>query len=60
MEAEFVALAADEYEAALLGDTPRAGVVDVTGEVDALQSMLVRAPRDQCLESAVNRTITSS
>ena len=45
-KAQFVTLAADEYEAALLGDTPRAGVVDVTGEVDALQFKLARAPRD--------------
>jgi hypothetical protein len=42
-KAEIVAHAGDEHEAALLGNTRGAGVVDEAGEVEAAQSELARA-----------------
>jgi hypothetical protein len=51
-EAEFVVFSAEEDEAGLLGGTLRGGVVDVTGEVDALQSKLPPPPVDQRDEAA--------
>jgi len=58
-EAKLVAVAANEHKAALLGDSPRRGVVNMAAEVGASQSKLAGAPDEQSPERLRRKTLAS-